>query len=334
MLWNNMAIVPFVQNFLTSLLIAHIFFTLFKRGLPLYWLVPCYLFVVLSVPVGLYTIILWKDVPFALVAVFLGFKLAVLHADKRMGRLDISLRHWVGLFVLTILLAGIRHNGVLYIIVVPLFLVIFRIIRIRPIVSSGIILTGILVFSAFFYLPGGLKTTSYLSSQTSRYLGQAVNHISPDYIVSCGKKYLGIFDVNQKKMQWDLVHLCMYGRYTNDFLRQLRWNDVYPYLPLPRNRVSVKANKVAWWLYWKSYEIPWVYFSWNPVYILFLYPGLLLFYRKLPMASAFSFLVFLPVAVLVFLNIFNWRYYYFANLASYFVIPLILTDLYMRKTNE
>jgi hypothetical protein len=32
------------------------------------------------------------------------------------------------------------------------------------------------------------------------------------------------------------------------------------------------------------------------------------------------------MAILVFLNISNWRYYYFAHLACYFLLPLIVTD--------
>ena len=44
------------------------------------------------------------------------------------------------------------------------------------------------------------------------------------------------------------------------------------------------------------------------------------------MAALFSLYIILPVGALVFLNILNWRYYYFAYLASYFLIPLMVTD--------
>lgn len=330
-LWNNPAVVPFVQNFCTSLLVAYIFFSLFRRGLPLYCLVPCYALVVFSVPVGLYSIILWKDVPFALTVVFLGFTLARLYRDKQQDKLPVSWKNWLLIFCLTLLLVGLRHNGVLYLFIVPFIIVLSGLIKIRLLVIGGLFAGTLLVGGAFFVIPGLSSQSSYLTGQTQRYLNQAVNQFSYKYIQKSAKKYLGIFDVNQKEMQWDLVHLCMYGRYTNDFLRELRWNDVYPYLRKPSNSIVKKIKGMAWKIYWKTYEKPWVYFSWNPVFMLLLYPVLPLFYRRFPMAAIFSLSVMIPMAVLVFLGIFNWRYYYFAHLSSYFLLPMVFADFFQQK---
>lgn len=330
-LWNNVAIVPFVQNFLTSLLIAHIFFSLYRKGLALYCLLPCYALITFSLPVGLYTIILWKDVPFALIVVLVGFKLACLYFDKRLNILNVTWKEWFVLFFLTLLLAGFRHNGVLYLFLVPFIILLFGLVRLRPLLLGVFFLMTILGGAAFFLSPGGSGTSNYLSSQTKTYLTQSLNQLSFAFFQKSGENYLGIFDVNQKKMQWDLVHLCMYGRYTNDFLRNVRWNDAYSYLPPPANKVMKKMQGIAWALYWRSYQVPWVYFSWNPVYMLILYPLLPLFFRRIPMTAVFSLFVFIPVAVLVFLQIFNWRYYYFAHFASYFIFPMIVTDLYGKK---
>lgn len=333
--WNDVAIVPFVQNFLTSLLIASIFFTLFRKGLPLRYLLPFYALAAFSLPVGLYTIILWKDVPFALIVVLVGFKLAIFYGDKQNDTLHISIKEWLSLFCLTLALVGFRHNGVLYLFIVPFIILLFGIVRIRPLIFAIIFSTAVLLGSLLFFSPGSSKTSDFLASQTKVYLSQAMNQFSFQYLEKCGKKYLGIFNVNQKEMQWDLVHLCMFGRYTNNFLKSLRWNDVYPYLPLPSDPVEKKFRGVAWSLYWKSYQAPWVYLSWNPIHMLVLLPILPFFFRKLPMTSLFSLYVFIPVATLVFLNIFNWRYYYFAHLACYFIFPLLVTDLFVRtKKND
>lgn len=332
--WNNVAIVPFVQNFLTSLLTAYILFSLFRKGLPLSFLIPFYALIAFSLPVGLYTIILWKDVPFALIVVLVGFKLAVFYLEKLNHTLQISREEWISLFFLTLAMAGFRHNGVLYLFIVPSILLLFGIVRIRPLVL-GIFFSAVVLFgSLFFTFSSSSKNSEFLASQTRVYFTQAMNQISLEYLEKCGKKYLGIFDVNQKDMQWDLVHLCMYGRYTNDFLKNLRWNDAYPYLPLSSNTMKKAMEKTAWTLYWKSYQAPWVYFSWNPIHMLILFPLLPFLFRKLPMASVFSLYIFIPMVVLVFLNIFNWRYYYFAHLASYFLLPLIVTDFFARKKNE
>jgi hypothetical protein len=330
-LWNNVAVVPIAQNILTSLLIAYILFSLFQKGMPLYYLLPCYLLIALSIPVGLYTVILWKDVPFALLVVLLGFKLAALHIEKKEKTQNISKKEWISLLCLTMALVGFRHNGVLYLFIVPLIILLFGIIRIRPLMLGIFVSSSILLGSVFIIYSGGSETSSYLAAQTKTYVTQAMNQISFQDLKEKGKKYSAIFDVNQTEMQWDLVHLCMYGRYTYNFLKYLRWNDVYPYLPFPKNPVIKKMRETALAIYWKSYEVPWVYFSWNPLYMLILYPLLPLMFRLLPMTAIFSIYIFIPLAVLVFLNIFNWRYYYFAHLASYFILPMIVTDCYSRK---
>lgn len=332
--WNNVAIVPFVQNFLTSLLIAYVFFRLLRKGLPLFFLLSFYSFIALSLPIGLYTVILWKDVPFALIVVFLSFKLAAYYSEKQIAPLIISKKEWLNLFLLTLALIGFRHNGVLYLFIVPFILLLFGIVRIKPFVFGLIFSAGVCLASFFLFFPSSSKTSDFLVSQTKTYFSRTMDQMSSEYLEKYGQKYLGIFNVNQKEMQWDLVHLCMYGRYTNDFLRNLRWNDVYSYLPIPANKLKKKFEKAAVFLYWQSYQTPWVYLSWNPVYMLVLFPVLPLFFRKLPMTSVFSLSIFIPTAVMVFLNIFNWRYYYFAHLASYFLLPLIVTDYLSRKNKD
>ena len=332
--WNNVAVVPFAQNLFTSLLIASILFHLYRRGLPRLVLFFCFILIITSVPVGLYAAVLWKDVPFALLTVLLGFELAKLYDEKRWQVGKISAGRWLYLLCLTLAIIGFRHNGILYLLLVPALLLLFGIVRLRP---RALTILGSLVFSIgliFFLHPKTSTTSDYLIAQTKTYLKQAINQQPVEYLKKSGENYLGIFNVHQKKMQWDLVHLCMYGRYTNDFIKTLRWNDVYPYVRVPKGELIDQMRDFAWALYWKSYQVPWVYFSWNPVYMLLLFPLLPLFYRIVPMTAVFSLFTFIPVAILVFLGIFNWRYYYFAHLAAYFVLPMVATDLVLRKRKK
>lgn len=325
--WNHVAIVPIFQNLSTALLTASILFSLFRRGLPLGWLVICYLIVIASVPVGLYTIVLWKDVPYALLSVLLGFELARLYDDKRNTGVSVTWKKWLYLFCLTVALIGFRHNGILYLLIVPSILLLFGIVRIRlrtvAALGGGVVLFGLV----FFLYPGNSATSGYLISQTKRYLDQAMDGPVVERVVDSTQKYLGIFDVNQQNMQWDLIHLCMYGRYENDFLRSLRWNDVYAYQTMPKGPAIDTMRKAAWALYWQTYQVPWVYLSWNPVYMLLILPILPLLFRVLPMSALFSLYILIPVAALVFLNIFNWRYYYFAYLGLCYLLPIIVTDI-------
>ncbi len=331
MFWNNVAVVPIAQNLSTSLLIAYIFFSLYKKGLPLYFLLPFYALILFSLPIGLYTIILWKDIPFALLVVLLGFKLSCLYFDKRNKKLTVFRKEWINIFLLTLALAGIRHNGVLYLFVVPLVIVSFGLVRIRPLVFTVLLGLMLLTGGVFFFLPGRPEAPGYLTAQTKVYLNQAMDRLSFQYLKQSGKNYLGVFDINQKRMRWDKVGDCLYGRYNNNFLKYLRWNDVYPFLPPPKNKLVKKIKGIAWNLYRQSYTTPWVYFAWNPVYMLFLFPLLPLLFRKLPLAAVFSFFIIAQMGALVFLHIFNWRYYFFAYLASYFLLPMVVTDIYFAK---
>lgn len=331
-LWDNIAVVPFIQNLLAALLIAYIYFSLYRWRLPLAVLAPCFLFTALSLPLGLYTIILWKDVPFALLTVFLGFRLADFYYQKRTGSLRVTRQTWIVLLLLTCALAGLRYNGAIYLIVVPLLLLGMRVIvipvRYFRIGVAWLVLAGAAVAALWYFIP---SSPSYFASQSGAYIKQAGERLSFDYIKERREKYLGVFDVNQTERQWDHVHNCLYGRFNNNFLRRVGWNDVYSYLPLPRLELQKKMARTAMYLYKKSYREPWVYFSWNPFYMLLLLPILPLFVRRLPMTAVFSFFVLIQVVALVFLDIFNWRYYFFAFFASYFLVPLVITDLTRRK---
>lgn len=330
--WNNVAVAPIVQNVLTTALISWVFYSMRRWGLPLLVLVPCYLFTVFSVPIGLYTIILWKDIPFALLTVFLGFRLADIFYQKRIGELKVTGHSWLILFFLALVLTGFRYNGAVYLIVIPMLLFCLGIIPVRK--KILIACTCLITFSGLFYSVSqyfGTSVSSYFTQQTKTYLIQIKDKMSVDFVQKRWIKYLGIFDITQSAMQWDHVENCLYGRFNNTLIRRLRWNDVYAYLPLPRSEIQKKMARSALGIYKKTYRKPWVYFSWNPKYVLFLFPLLPLFYRKLPMSAVFSAFILVEVAALVCIDIFNWRYYYFAHLASYFVVPLIVADLTRRK---
>ena len=339
MFWNNIAVVPLVQNFCTALLIAYILFSLYRKGLPLPGLLLFYGVLLTSLPIGLYTAVLWKDIPFALVVVLLGHKLAELYVAQRVaqntatrqGYRNISRKDLIFLILLTLAAAGIRHNGVLFLFIVPVVLLLFGLIRLRPVVIIALFSLALAGSVAFFILPSNQGRSGYLAIQTKRYVQQAWKRVSLNYIQASATNYLGIFNVNQKRMQWDQVEGCLFGRYEHDMLKQFRWNDVYPYLPLSTNQWVKQLQQTCFRLYKKSYIAPWVYMSWNPLHMLFLLPLLPFFVKMLPRAGVFSLFIFIPTAVLVFLHIFNWRYYFFTYLATPFLLPMMVTDLAARR---
>lgn len=334
-IFDNIAVVPIAQNFLTSLLVAWAFFSMYRWGVAARILAPFFLLIATSVPLGLYTIILWKDVPFALIIVFLGFRLADLAFRSRAGNVRLSRESWLVMGFLLLGLAGLRYNGALYLLVFPAMIFLLGIVKIRK--RLVILFCCLLTIAGIFYSISqhlGLSASTFFSMQVKTYMGQVGKRFSIEFLRERGVQYLGVFDINQTATQWDHVGNCLYGRYDNNQLRRLRWNDVYPYLPIPRGEIQKKMAKTAYALYKKTYERPWVYLSWNPVYMLIVFPLLPLFYRRLPMSAAFSLFVFVEVIALVLIGIFNWRYYFFAHFASYFLLPLIIADLLRGRQKE
>lgn len=330
--WDNTAVVPIFQNVVCSLLVSSIFFSCFRWGVPIYLVALFYLLTIFSVPVGLYNAVLWKDVPFAFLTVYLAFKLADMYFRIRydgVGRLQID---WGILLAVLLLLVGTRYNGAVYLLLVPCLLIVLRIVRIRwrYILSAACVLflftvLGLAVFK-------DRSPVSYFTMQSTKYIQQAIGEISPEFAQEKFNKYKDIFNVNQKYMQWDHLHDCFWWRYNNVFLTKVGWNDTYPYLPLPRSEIQKKISGLAVNIYKISYKPPWVYFSWNPVYLLYLLLAVPLLIRWLPMSAVFSVVILSQVLALVFLDILNWRYYYFAFLGLNFLVPLMIADRTRLKT--
>ncbi len=82
-------------------------------------------------------------------------------------------------------------------------------------------------------------------------------------------------------------------------------------------------------MYRASLEYPWLYFSWYPFIFLYLFPLCILFYRRLPRSAVFSTIILVQAAaLLLFVGTLNWRYYYFMLVGGYFLLPVLLVDLY------
>lgn len=325
--WDNVAVVAVVQNVLCGLLISHIFFSCHRWGVPRVLVILLFIPTALSLPIGLYNAVLWKDIPFALLIVLLSFRMSDLYYQKRLEKNKIDRKDLFFLLILMLLAAGFRYNGIVYWIVIPILLLGLGMVKIKWKFVLSVAVFLVVTTIALTAVRPGLPGFTYFEKQTAKYLQQAYNSLSGDFVQDRFNKYLGIFDVNQKVMQWDHVHHCFFGRYGNDFLRRVNWNDTYPYLPFPQSKVQKQMAIFAVALDQKSYQLPWVYLSWNPFYMLFLLLGLPFLIRWLPMSAVFSAVILSQVFALVFLDIYNWRYYYFAYLGINFLIALIFADI-------
>jgi hypothetical protein len=151
--------------------------------------------------------------------------------------------------------------------------------------------------------------------------------------VKAWQNYWGIFNINQKDSSWDLFHFFLHDRFSYSFLVHAGWSDIYRYLI--EQPILPVVTDLAMRLYRQSHAVPFVYLSWNSVYFLVLYPLSIVFFRMLPLTAIFSSFILVQVlTLLVVIDLMNWRYYYFAFLGGYMLIPLIMLDLHKRSEKK
>jgi len=330
-LLDNIVIIPITQIVLLSILIASTFFHIFRQGVKIRLLLPCYLLLVLSLPVGLYSVTLWKDVPFALLVVFWSLTPAYFFYRKKKNRpIILSLGQIVMLLLMFFALLFFRHNGMVYLFVLPIIFVAVKLVRVPKtlVLISCILATGLLLLVIF--PPKAIKTDSYFLDLSRNYLQQIKQESSAKRITRAIAQYPRLLDINKNQKNSDFWHYYLGDRYAYTFLRDVGWNDSYKYLP-PDKYLFPALHDYGLFLYKKSLEYPWVYLTWYPFPLLYLFPLSILFCRRFPLSAIFSTVILAQVfALLVFVGTTNWRYYYFVLLGGYFVLPIVLLDWHCR----
>lgn len=329
LLWNNVAVVPIAQNLLLSLLIAFVFFHCYRQQVSLLMLAPMYLLIVCSIPIGLYNTLLWKDTIYAFLVVFCGFLLVLLYEKRQKNRMVFSKQQWIFGILLVFSLPLIRYNGALYLILVPFYLLFLSNVRIRKKTVLRLTVTLFMLVIVFVSLPQLKKMAEskmYFVSQGFGYVVKMKQSLSSEFLFRKAEDYIGMFNVNQEYSKWDLFHNFLNDRYDYRFLKRVGWNDVYPYVK--KLYIVQSVRKIAMQVYEKTYEKPWVYFTWNPFYLLFLLPLTLINGKWLPRSALFSSFILVQVLTLiVIIQVTNWRYYYFCYMGIYFLLPLIALDI-------
>jgi len=326
--WDHFAVVGIVQIFFTSLLGSYVFYWLYKRGVPLWGIAPFYLLFVTSIPVGLYTITLWKDIPFALLVVFWAFFFVKLAFEKREGGKRSSRGMIIVLSLLLLALCLSRYNGIVYLLVVPLGLAVLGKISPRKILIGALciaILAGLMVTVTVVF-----DKSDFVVARSrffiDRMKGEGILETMKRIVI----QYPTVLDINiiKKKEIW-------YDTWYRDrgvtewhyaFAKKMGYSEWIRYMPCEPKSETLHRYLHAADL--KSTEEPWVNFTWNPFYLLYLLPlGLL--YRLFPLTAAWGYIVLSQVFVLLWVlgpYNYNWRYYYFLLLSLYFLIPVLVLD--------
>lgn len=329
-IWNNPAVVPLVQIVLVALLISCFAFQLYRQGASRIILALWFLFVLCSVPVAVYNLMLWKDIPFALLVVFWAFFLTKLYQERRQGCLRWTRQRIFSLLLLGLALGFIRHNGLVYLTVLPLLFFLLRLIPMKQVLVSLVVLllAGGIAFTGL-HLTGKTVNTGFFTQEIRNYTERlSIENIAED-AKQIMQKYMTVLNINQTGQKWDKFHYYFHDRYAWQFLRHADWWDVYPYkqeiVPFPQLR------KAAMQVYEKSYQKPWVWLSWNPVWLLGLLPVLTLLFYCFPNTAILGTLLLAGSLPLVYLLIFNWRYYYFLYFGLLFLPAFVSFDISCQK---
>jgi len=327
LIWNNIAVVPIMQIILLSMLIACTLGYMIRQGVKRLFIIPVYLFFLVSVPIGLYNITLWKDVPFALLVILWALVPTYLYYKKRADqRFHVSIFSGILLGLSFVCLITFRHNGLVYLFVIPACMFVLGLIRVpKPVLVLGCLAIPIIAYLIVFP-PARLKSASYFHDLSRTYIQQINKESLADRLFDSVIKYPRLLDIKKNQENSDFWHYYLRDRYAYRFLKDVGWSDVYPYVD-PQQRPFLELRKLALKIYPMSLEYPWLYFSWYPFVLLYLFPLSLLLCRWFPLSAVFSTVILVQVAaLLVFVGTTNWRYYYFMLLGGYFLLPVVLLD--------
>ncbi|MCI5159427.1 MAG: hypothetical protein D3906_13535 [Candidatus Electrothrix sp. AUS1_2] len=329
-IWNSPAVVPLVQIVLSALLVSWFSFWLYRQAVPVNAVIFCLLFMLCSVPAGVYNVVLWKDIPFALLVVFWACLLVKLYQERRQGCLRWTRQRIFVLILLGLSLGLIRHNGLVYLVILPLLFLLLRLVPMKKALTAlaALALAGGIAFAAL-HVTGRTAGTGFLVQEIRNYTGQISAQNLAEDARRTMRDYMNVLNINQTEQGWDKFHYYLQDRYAWWFLLHAEWWDVYPYqqeiVPYPR------LKKAAMWIYEKSNQQPWVWLAWNPVWLLGLLPVLTLLFRWFPNTAILGTVLLAGALPLVYLRIFNWRYYYFLYFGLLFLPAFFGLDVCCRK---
>lgn len=165
--YDSFGSIAIFQILVTAALGSYVFYFVYKNGLRWFLVLPFCLGFIFSIPIGLFNVVIWKDVPFSILVAFWGFYLFYLGFQKSLGvEVKLSLKKIIVLSFLFILMTLIRHNGPLYLVVLPLIILWGNLMARKDFLKF--ILISLVLFVSFNYLvPYVLNVTKWSSKVTS-----------------------------------------------------------------------------------------------------------------------------------------------------------------------
>lgn len=164
-IFDSPAVVALFHIVVVAGLGSYIFYFTYKNGVKFYLILPFFVAFCFSIPIGIYNIGLYNDVPFAILITFWAFFLFLSNFHKKIQNAPIKLSivkiSILSLFFL--LLCNIRANGIVFIVFVPFILWHFKLLESKAFYKFA------LISLLFFIINFGIKSTTTYRSNWSEF---------------------------------------------------------------------------------------------------------------------------------------------------------------------
>ncbi len=324
-----------IQMITFHFLASCLFYFLYRKGLRLYILLPCFLLSVCSLPINFFNITLWKDIPYSFLvlywALFLAYMLYLEQYENR--RICLSVGNSFLLAGLFFLLCTLRHNGLVYLPIIPVILwFLLRDQRKRYFQFLAVSLT--LFVSYFFVLPdyvlqknGQLNnfaqevTAKKVSGLKSVITNASEEYYLEDYLAERVKIFVKTLGTSPSVWLWNNdMHEPPQRWFSVDEVRAEM--KVSP----PITSVSSLEKRLLGTLDFKGLFAG-RFLYWNSLFALCALVVVFILSRWFPV-SAFYSSFFLYQAAFMFIVVWpRWRYLYFLYLGGVFLLPIFLFEL-------
>jgi len=333
--WDSPLFPIVLQIAAFHLLSAGLFYWLYRNGLNLYLLLPCWLLCICSLPINYLNITLWKDVPFAILMVFWALFLALALYLNILNKqpLQITAEGYFVLAILFVLLCTIRHNGLVFLPVIPFAIIIL--FRHQWKQSRYFLLTSLVLIAGYFFIIPGIvlqkkpeengfaqavaeKKTAGIKSIIQN---DGKDYFLEDYLSERTRIFVKTLGTSPKAWIWN-----------NDMQAPpLRWFSVdearAEMTVAPYSMFLVRINdKILETLQYKG-VFSGRFIFWNSFFALCILTAVCFMARWFPASALYS-SFFLYQTLFMFIFVWpRWRYLYYLYLGGIFLPPIFLFEL-------
>jgi hypothetical protein len=189
-IWDSPTCIALFQLLTTSLLISSFLQYLIHRGVKKVFIFIVFCIFILLPSVGIYNITLWKDVIFTQLIFILLFYW-VYHASQTRSEI-LNKPITMGVFALVVVLTAlIRHNGIIYIVIIPLLYG-----AILKIPFKRLVQLGSLIIALYIFIPLGLNY--FFNVKNDQY--QLFKQVPKVQLVSSIVKQGGTLSIEEEKL--------------------------------------------------------------------------------------------------------------------------------------